>query len=151
PPAAMLVGVVLDDMLGTRSAPKPRQYLVYLGGFAVAAVLATIGASKLWPGSMFGAKPAADAKGSWPVALVMIGIAAAIFYAVVVWFQKKDEGAANATSEPPESDDDKSRNVHEQLMLGAATVAGAFATVLVGRDLAAKAEGSEMSGGVRLL
>jgi hypothetical protein len=36
-------------------------------------------------------------------------------------------------------------------MLGAAALAGTLATVLVGRDLAIKAEGTEVSGGIRLL
>ncbi len=42
-------------------------------------------------------------------------------------------------------------NRHEQLMFGAAALAAALATVLVGRDLALKAEGSEATGAIRLL
>ena len=164
PPAAMLVGIVLDDMLGRMPIARTRQLVTYLGGLALAAGIATIGASKFWPGSVFGAKPEAGASGSWIVALVMIGIAAALFAAAALMFKSgpEDEPESAVAQDPDKSPfrggvtvsepaDEKSRRLHEQLMLGAAALAGTLATVLVGRDLAMKAEGSDATGSIRLL
>lgn len=149
PPAAMLVGVVLDDMLGSATLAKPRRLALYLGGLALAAAVATVGASKLWPGSPFGPKPGAGASASFPIAAVLIAIGVALFAAVVILFRERaDEDAT--TSEPAVGVDGR-RSSHERLMLGAAAAAGAFATVLVGRDLALKAQGSEATGSIRLL
>jgi 4-amino-4-deoxy-L-arabinose transferase-like glycosyltransferase len=146
PPAAMLVGVVLDDMLGRGIAwGKPGKRIAYLGGLTLAAALATIGASKIWPGSIFGGKPDATATGSWAVALVMVGIGAAVFAASVVMFKASGDDTSEGNGE------ETRRHLHEQLMFGAAALAGTLATLLVGRDLSMKAEGTEVSGGVRLL
>ncbi len=166
PPAAMLVGVVLDDMLGRMPIARTKQLIVYLGGLALAGGIATIGASKLWPGSIFGAKPEAGSSGSLAVALVMIGIAAALFTAAVLMFRgaPEDEPASTTVAQDPskspfrggvtttgETPEDKSHRLHEQLMLGAAALAGTLATLLVGRDLAMKPEGSDQTGSIRLL
>jgi hypothetical protein len=43
------------------------------------------------------------------------------------------------------------RKRHEQLMLGGAALAAAVVTILIGRDLALKSEGTEGAGAVRLL
>jgi 4-amino-4-deoxy-L-arabinose transferase-like glycosyltransferase len=165
PPAAMLVGVVLDDMLG-RSAHwgKRSQMLAYLGGLTLAAVVATVGASKIWPGSIFGAKPEAGSAGSWGIAIVMVGIAVALFSAAVLMFRGSDRHVPSDVVPAPEkspfrggvamvgeADANNETNRHEQLMFGAAALAGALATLLVGRDLAMKAEAGEATGGIRLL
>ena len=167
PPAAMLVGVVLDDMLGRMPIARTKQLVVYLGGLALAGGIATIGASKIWPGSIFGAKPDANASGSWGVALVMIAIAVALFAAAALMFKSGPDDEPEpavmqdpskspfrggvTTSETRETLEEKNRRLHEQLMLGAAALAGALATVLVGRDLALKPVGSEQTGSIRLL
>jgi 4-amino-4-deoxy-L-arabinose transferase-like glycosyltransferase len=149
PPAAMLVGVVLDDMLG-RDIPwaKLGQRIAYLGGLVLAAAVATFGASKLWPGSIFGAKPAAGATGSVPLAIGLIVVGAAMFAAIAFKFRSDDDTPADANDV---DETERARTTHEQLMLGAAALVGTLATVLVGRDLALKAEGAEVSGGIRLL
>lgn len=166
PPAAMLVGVVLDDMLGRASVAQPKRLALYLGGLGIAAATATFGASKLWPGSIGGAKPATDAATSWLVAIVIFAIGAALFAAVVLIFRsdvKEDDSAGAVVSDPSrspfrgglalagESPEETRRRFHEQLMLGAAAFAGAFTTVLVGRDLAMKPAAGEASGAIRLL
>ncbi|MBX3262912.1 MAG: glycosyltransferase family 39 protein [Labilithrix sp.] len=169
PPAAMLVGVVLDDMLGRATTwAKPTQRAVYLGCLALAAGIATVGASKLWPGSPFGAKPDAGASGSVTVAVVMVAIGVALFVVAALMFKGSEAEPTVIVQDPGRSpfrgglatrSDDaadesvgtKRGHLHEQLMLGAAALAGAMATVLVGRDLAMKAEGSDATGGIRLL
>jgi 4-amino-4-deoxy-L-arabinose transferase-like glycosyltransferase len=165
PPAAMLVGVALDDMLGNITVGKPRQLATYLAGLAGATALATVGAAKLWPGSMFGAKPEAGASGSWLIALVVVAIAGALFAALVVSFRgtMSEPGETEVVADPSKSPfrggittaepsvTDRARRQHEQLMVGGACFAAALLTFLVGRDLAMKPEGAEMSGGIRLL
>ena len=47
PPAAMLVGIVLDDMLGRVTFQAPKKLALYLAGFALAATVTTMGASRL--------------------------------------------------------------------------------------------------------
>ncbi|MBX3216518.1 MAG: glycosyltransferase family 39 protein [Labilithrix sp.] len=169
PPAAMLVGVALDDMLGRATTwTKATQRAVYLGCLALAAGIATVGASKLWPGSPFGAKPDADATGSVAVAVVMIAIGVALFVVAALLFKGSDaeptvivqdpgkspfRGGLATRSDAPDDEpgDAKNGHLHEQLMLGAAALAGTLATILVGRDLAMKAAGSDATGAIRLL
>jgi hypothetical protein len=57
-------------------------------------------------------------------------------------------GGIAALGERPE---ETRRKNHEQLMLGAAALAGALGTALVGRDLAIKATSGEPPGAIRLL
>jgi 4-amino-4-deoxy-L-arabinose transferase-like glycosyltransferase len=150
PPAAMLVGVVFDDMLGKAQLGKPRELAKYLGGFALAAAIAVFGASKFWPGSIYGAKPDAQATGSWATAVVVLAIAAALFAAVVVSF-RRSSGRVGEVEKAPESTADAQRRSHEQLMVGGAALAAALVTILVGRDLALPTEGGEGAGAIRLL
>lgn len=157
PPAAMLVGVALDDMLGRVPLAKPRQLAFYLAGLGLAAAIATIGVSKLWPGSIGGAKPPAEAVAvtGWLLAVVLFAVGAALFTAVLLIFGSDAKAKGDAPSlfhdDSGELSEEARRHRHEQLMLGAAAFAGALATVLVGRDLAMKPEAGEPSGGVRLL
>jgi 4-amino-4-deoxy-L-arabinose transferase-like glycosyltransferase len=165
PPAAMLVGVVLDDMLGTAPVTKLRQLATYLGGLALAGGVAVVGASRFWPGSIFGAKPDAQATGSPAMAIVVLGLAAALFAAVVVSFRRRGaEGEpAMVKADPSQSpfrggvsletavSADAHRKSHEQLMLGGAALAAALITIVIGRDLALKSEGTEGAGAIRLL
>jgi|GEM_PF-283581 len=166
PPAAMLVGVVLDDMLGRASLPTTRRIL-YLGGLGFVVALATYGASRFWPGGITGWKPASDDTGSPLVAIVVLGIAIALFAAIVSSFRrdgKEEEPGVHAVVSDPnktpfrgglvevgEEPEEARRRLHERLMLGAAALAGVCATVLVGRDLSLPAEPGRTTGAIRLL
>ncbi len=57
PPVAMLVGVVLDDILGERPLVKKGMLPAYVGGLLLATGVATYGASRAWAGSVFGGAP----------------------------------------------------------------------------------------------
>jgi 4-amino-4-deoxy-L-arabinose transferase-like glycosyltransferase len=149
PPVAMLLGVVLDDMLGKAPALKAKQLAIYLGGLVLAAAIATVGASKFWPGAIGGTK-VDGGTGSWPVALVALGIAGAIFAAIVLTFRGANEREPDGATESQPAGESERRS-HEQLLIGGAAFAGALVTILVGRDLAMKAEGSEFAGAIRLL
>jgi 4-amino-4-deoxy-L-arabinose transferase-like glycosyltransferase len=135
PPAAMLVGVVLDDMLGQAPLPSTKSLIKYVGALTLAGLVATLGASRWLGGSIFGAK--SDAPGSPMIAIVGIVIGAAIFAAVAATWKERASADEDAVQH------------HESLMLGAAAVAGALFLALVGRDLATP--GGETSGGIRLL
>lgn len=144
PPTAMLVGVVLDDMLGRAPLARGRGLLLYGGGLALAVTVATLGAAQIWPGSFFGAKPDAEATGSWLVAAAGLVLAGALFAAVASRFRAAPE-------EELDSPEEARRERHEELMLGAAALAAALVTVLVGRDLALAGEGTRAPGAIRLL
>ena len=169
PPAAMMVGVVLDDALeGAGSAGKGR-VIPYGAGMIVGMGLVVLGLSRLFPGSFFGTKlgaqqtELADPSFALGAGLVLAGIGA---LAATV---KLLGGEPETTSAPlPEvkrvestpyrgglaqtsgAPDDEGRT-HETLMLGGAAVAGAMLLVLVGRDLATKPPGSDQPGAIRLL
>lgn len=144
PPAAMLVGIVLDDMLGKANLPRAGRLAAYGGGLVVATGLAVWGAMHFWPGGVLGAKPEAGTGGSPAIAIVALVVSAALFVALAKLFPIATHDDADAIAEIR-------RDEHEQLMLGAASLAGVFAIVLVGRDLSLRAEAGEMTGAIRLL
>ncbi len=165
PPIAMLIGVALDDMIGNDPLAQPQKLAMYIGGLAVAAVIAVFGAASIWPGSIMG-KKLENASGSVFMGGVVIAIGVALFSAVILLFRdrtppQKTEGTiVQAPGQSPfrggvvvegESAEETRRRFHEQLMLGACTIAGALLTILVGRDLATKPEGADQPGAIRLL
>jgi len=148
PPAAMLVGVVLDDVLGDRPLVKRGMAPFYALGLGVGAALATYGASRAWAGSVFGAAPGANAEGHFGTAIIVgfVGFAVAALVAFALRSPESDEAkVAEATVE------ESRRLSHEQLMVAGAALLGAFVLVLVGRDLVIKPEGSDQPGAIRLL
>ena len=172
PPAAMLVGVVLDDVLGERPLVKRGLMPVYAVGLGVGAAIATYGASRAWPGSVFGAAPGAGAEGSFGLAVIVgfVGLAVA---SLVAFALRSPEGVDNlpgrrlsATPDVSPSDvspsrggvkvesetvEESRRRSHEQLMVAGAAFLGALVLVLVGRDLVIKPEGADQPGAIRLL
>jgi hypothetical protein len=127
------------------------------------------GLVKIWPGSIFGAKPEGNETFSTAHMVIIFGVVttvAGIVFAITVRIfgnTSEDEPSQVLVQDPDKSPfrggigsvgepaEETRRRLHEGLMLGAAAFAGALATLLVGRDLAMKPEGAEMSGGIRLL
>lgn len=162
PPAAMLVGIMLDDMLGRVSLTQAGKLPIYLGGLAFAAAVAVFGASRLWFGSVFGTEVAPPTPAVMPgqplvepaqisrgqialgVFLLLAGVGVAI--AIVRALRAPDEEAPHEA----EGEEERLRRTHEQTMLGAAAVAAAAITLLIGRDLA-RSGGTDGSGAIRLL
>jgi len=164
PPVAMLIGVVLDDILGPRPLVKKGMWPAYVGGLLVTTAIATYGVSRLWPGSVLGAAPATGATGSTPVALVVGGVGLALTLLVALALRSNDERdearMAVAVDVTPyrggvkvedEAVEEKRRRGHEELMIAGAAVLSALVIVLVGRDLVIKPEGSDQPGAIRLL
>jgi 4-amino-4-deoxy-L-arabinose transferase-like glycosyltransferase len=170
PPAAMLIGVVLDDVLGDKPLVRRGAFPLYAVGLGVGAALATWGASRAWPGSVFGGVPAPGAQGSLVVAIAVAGVGIVVTAVAAFLFQsppsENDDAnvparrVAAAPDVSPyrggvkvegESIEEARRRGHEQLMIAGATLLGALVLVLVGRDLVIKPEGSDQPGAIRLL
>jgi 4-amino-4-deoxy-L-arabinose transferase-like glycosyltransferase len=164
PPAAMLTGILLDRMLGANELAKPGRVelqlrgrrlgsipplLVYLAGLGVGALLLVYGFSRLFPGWISGFVPehatVQSARPGSPIVAtvsILIGLAAAIGAG---WkFGQSDESVDT-------SSDTTSTRKHEELMLGAVGIAAAIVVALVGRDLAAKSDASDVVGQARLI
>jgi 4-amino-4-deoxy-L-arabinose transferase-like glycosyltransferase len=165
PPAAMLVGVVLDDMLGRISLTSLQRLPLYLGGLLVAAIMAVYGASRFWYGNIFGTDVAPTILANQPppehgqisggqitlgVFLLVAGIGVAIAIIRALKSSPETETADAAAAETM-SEEDLRRRMHEQTMLGAAAFAAAAITLIVGRDLARRNDAVDGSGAIRLL
>jgi 4-amino-4-deoxy-L-arabinose transferase-like glycosyltransferase len=169
PPTAMLVGIALDEMMGKGSlVPSGRSLVLFLGSAVVLALLAVFGVSLAWPGTFLGNKPA-----SGELAGAMPRIALAVTFAVIggiitwlrVFYTKEPEPQGRAVPTvtggtpfrggvvmvPGSTDVLVRQKRHVELVVGAAVVAGLFALVLVGRDLAAKGESADQPGAIRFL
>lgn len=155
PPMAMLIGIVLDDMLGKRGLGDVKRIVPNLALIAVGSALAVYGVSTLFPQTLFGDKvmppnplpPNYDyyapkftlAFAAFPVG--MVAVLAGIFMSATPAKKPAPGGA----------DDDADRRTHEHVMLGGAAFAGALLLLLVGRDLTGKPESPDQPGAIRLL
>ncbi len=172
PPAAMLVGVVLSDMLGERTIAKPGRLAGYLAGVTSGLVIALVGVVRYTTGSIFGTKDmtaplptsplvgkeALEAAGvgkdhAIGIGLVLLGVVVLVACARALRASPADDAAAQTEAGlvPGNSPDDIRRRMHERLMVGGATVAGAFLLLLVVRDLVIKPDGADQPGAIRLL
>lgn len=164
PPVAMLIGVVLDDILGTKPLVKNGQGLLYAGGLLLSTALLAWGASHMWPGSVFGNAPEVGATGSTSIAIVSIVIGLTLTALVAFALQAPTDEDMRpltvATDTTPyrggakhegELTSETRRRSHEQLMIAGAVVLAAAVIVLVGRDLVIKPEGADQPGAIRLL
>jgi len=151
PPVAVLVGIVLDDMIGKRRLADPGRLAAYLAGITAGATLLVVGIARLQPGSFFGIKPGgrlADPSVLWGVLLAVAGAGLGAG-AVKLFASKKD--ANDEPSEGEATPTDVDRGAHAARMLGAGAVAGALVLVLVARDLIIKPENADQPGAIRLL
>jgi 4-amino-4-deoxy-L-arabinose transferase-like glycosyltransferase len=152
PPVAMLLGVLLDDVLGDKPLVKRGSLPMYMLGLAISAAVATYGFARLWDGGIWGTS---KSHASLSLALVIagLGIGGAIIVARRAAEKTGDDTTGWHEGMRVESEEDaKRRASHDSLMLGGAAVLAALVTALVGRDLALKPEGtSDQPGAIRLL
>jgi 4-amino-4-deoxy-L-arabinose transferase-like glycosyltransferase len=143
PPVAMLIGVVLDDMIGRRKLAQGGALAAYLVGMFGGVALMTLGVARTQAGSFLGTKPDGHlADGALTMGAVLF-VAGALLTAGTVWlFRAKDDAA------PVEEDGNRA---HTSRMLAAGAVAGGLLLVLVARDLVIKPEGADQPGAIRLL
>ena len=168
PPIAMLIGIVLDDMLGRNDTSSPRFPLI---GVALGGALTAVVVIVSWKadGSVWGDKGKAFAS----IDKIMLGVALAaipIALAATRLFNKPaivslpeaelEKGAdptipyrgAPGVSKDEERIAERDRiRMHEHLMWSAAAIAGMFVVLLVGRDLSSKPEGADQPGAIHLL
>jgi 4-amino-4-deoxy-L-arabinose transferase-like glycosyltransferase len=145
PPIAILIGVVLDEMLGKERLARKGSLALYLGGLTAASALLVLGAARLLPGSFFGARPDGHLTDpSFLLGGLMLAAGAALVIAVVYWLQCKDTPA----EEPAESTESAA---HASRMMAGGAVAAALLLVVVGRDLIFKPDNAPQPGAIRLL
>jgi 4-amino-4-deoxy-L-arabinose transferase-like glycosyltransferase len=142
PPVAMLIGVVLDDLIGKRPLARPGSLVAYIGGIAAGAALAVLGITRVQAGSFLGTKP--DGRLTDPsivMAVVLTAAAVAIVFVAIRAFGAKEA--------PAEADDDA--RAHASRMLAGGAASAGMLLVLVTRDLVIKPEGADQPGAIRLL
>ncbi len=142
PPIGMLIGVVLDDMIGDRPIAAPRSLTQYLVATTAGIALAVFGIARTQAGSFFGTKPEgrlADPSVVVGALLVAVGVAAVI--AAVRFFGAKV---------PSEGEEDEA-SAHASRMLAGGAAAAALLLVLVARDLIIKPDNADQPGAIRLL
>lgn len=163
PPVAMLIGVVLDDMLGDGSPARRGSLPAYLVGLTGGVVLAVIGIADMLPGSIFGTKP--DGKLSDPsigmgVFLVLAGVVVVVLATRLFGARASAEapsananeaalGVGAAGTAGDESDGQASAFTSRMLAAGAG--ASALLLILIARDLVIKPENADQPGAIRLL
>jgi hypothetical protein len=142
PPVAMLIGVMLDDMLGSGSPAKRGGLPAYLLGLTGGITLMVIGVSRTQAGSFFGVKPDGQLpSASLAMSAVLIVAGAAMVAVFVMTFRAKD-GARG---------EDDEAGAHTARMLAAGTVGAALLLVVVTRDLGIKPENADQPGAIHLL
>jgi 4-amino-4-deoxy-L-arabinose transferase-like glycosyltransferase len=144
PPVAMLIGVVLDDVLGRGEPADGRRLPQYLAGLVAGLSLLVYGVARTQPGSFFGFKGiASPLMAPSPVlGAVWIVVGAAIVVATIVAFRARE------TNDPDAGD---ASGGHVGRMLAAGAVAGALLLIVVARDLITKGESADQPGAIRLL
>jgi 4-amino-4-deoxy-L-arabinose transferase-like glycosyltransferase len=152
PAIALLVGVVLDDMLGSGQPARRGSLPLYVGGLVAGTALMVVGITRMLPGSVFGVKPdghLADPSIGLGVALLVVGAAITVFF--VRWLRADGGAGAETPATALSSDAEALDASHASRMLAAGSVAGALLLVVVGRDLILKPEGADQPGAIRLL
>ncbi len=174
PPAAMLLGVTLDEIVGDGELLPKRGRLLFLAGMLCSMALAVAGLARFWPGSIWGDKGehSDPPPPSYAIGAILLAVGIGLFVFCVRAFRLESAPAADERPEPPASTDggapyrgdpeaqaeraalvreDERRRGHEQLMLSGAALAGALLLGLVGRDLAIKPDNADQPGAIRLL
>jgi 4-amino-4-deoxy-L-arabinose transferase-like glycosyltransferase len=152
PPIALLIGVVLDDMLGTGPLVKRGAMPLYLGGLAASATLLVMGVARFLPGSIFGTKPdgrMADPSIGIGVVLLLLGAGVAVL--IVRQLRCLDEAVVVPTDDAAVAADSADASAHTSRMIAAGAVAAALLLVVVGRDLIITPQGADQPGAIRLL
>lgn len=146
PPVAMLIGVVLDDMLGKLEVADWKKLVPNVALLAVGSALAVYGISTLFPQTFLGNKvtppPGVDPYTPHLTASLSASLTGAIAIAAALFLLPQT---------PRSEEEDDPRRTHEHLMLAGAAFAGGLLVLLVGRDLTGKPDSADQPGAIRLL
>ena len=151
PPVAMLIGIVLDDMIGRRRLAESGALPAYLAGITAGATLLVVGIARTQAGSFFGIKPdgkLGEPSMAWGLVLAAAGFGIGALFVRLFGCKEGTSDVATAGDTAP-AGGDESR--HASRMLAAGAVAGALVLVLVARDLIIKPENADQPGAIRLL
>lgn len=170
PPAAMLVGVVLDDALKRTGTFQKDRVIPYGAGLLVGAALLVYGVARHFPGSVFGTKlgpqqtellesAAWVGRAAIAAGVLVVGATIAFFHRASTESESSVLGEVKRVEKSPyrggitaaEEDEATARAPHEALMIAGAAVGGAMLLVLIGRDLGTKPIGADQPGAIRLL
>jgi 4-amino-4-deoxy-L-arabinose transferase-like glycosyltransferase len=147
PPTAMLIGVVLDDMIGRRTVAARGALPAYLLGVMGGMTLMVLGVTRMQPGSFFGLKPDGHlANPSIAMGVVLSAAGAGMTMLFVLLFRCKD-----ATSDTDSREEEDVGAAHTSRMLAAGAVAAGLLLAVVARDLVVQAQGADQPGAIRLL
>jgi hypothetical protein len=146
----MLVGCVLDDMLGppeTAEGAENQSWGLYLAGLAAGVAVTVIGVSRFLPGAFLGKKPDGHLLDASPViGSILLAVGVGLVVASVVLLRP---GARAKDAEP--KGEAAFLEAHRSAMLGGLAFCAGIALVLVTRDLVIKPENSDQPGAIRLL
>jgi hypothetical protein len=144
----MLIGVVLDDALGTQPLASRKKLGLYLVGLAAGSAAMVYGAARTMPGAFFGFKsPESPLTPPAPVLGVVALLLGAALTVVTIRFLRAD-GKGPAAPES-EAVDLEVENPHGSRMVAAGSIAGALLLIVVGRDLVVRS--GDQPGAIRLL
>jgi len=144
PPVAMLIGVVLDDMLGRWQLPRGAALARYLFGMLTGMTLLVLGLARSQPGSFVGVKPDGHLAAPSMAMAALLVIAGAVIVGFCVYLFPAKAPDATGVDEPLEI-------THASRMLGAGAIASALVLVVVARDLIIKPENGDQPGAIHLL
>ena len=143
PPVAMLIGAVLDDMIGDKELPTGIALAKYVAGLLTGVTLLVVGVTRFLPGSFLGTKP----DGHLPAASLAVGLTVSLVgVAVLAGFAFRIARAPRRDGEPIDRESE-----HASHMLAAGAVAAALVLIVVGRDLVIKPENGDQPGAIHLL
>jgi 4-amino-4-deoxy-L-arabinose transferase-like glycosyltransferase len=144
PPVAMLIGVVLDDMLGRWQLPRAAALVRYLLGMLAGMTVLVIGVARSQPGSFVGIKPDGHLAAPSIAMAALLVIGGAVIVGLCVYLFPADALAATGEEEHIEI-------THASRMLGAGAIASALVLIVVARDLIIKPENGDQPGAIHLL
>jgi 4-amino-4-deoxy-L-arabinose transferase-like glycosyltransferase len=164
PPAAMLTGILLDRMLGTTCLAKSgtarigfggrtffnaSQLALYFVGLGLGTLSLLYGFTRLFPGWISGFVPEhATVQTARPAAPIVAAVYIVVGLVLAIAAGWRFGRGDTPSDEPP----DVARvRRHEDLLLGGTAVAAAIVVAMVGRDLSAKSDASDVPGQSRLI
>jgi 4-amino-4-deoxy-L-arabinose transferase-like glycosyltransferase len=145
PPVAMLIGLVLDDMLGDRPLAQRGTLALYLLGLLGGVTLLVVGVAWTQPGSFMGFKRPESplAPGAPVLGAALFAGGAALIGAVAFLLRPLDESTVRRP--------DDAAGAHASRMLAGGSVAAGLLLVVVARDLIFRGESADQPGAIRLL
>jgi 4-amino-4-deoxy-L-arabinose transferase-like glycosyltransferase len=160
PPVAMMVGILLDRMLGERELAPRERLAPYLALTLTSALLLVYGTLRMFPGSIsgrvFDGKPPGP---SLVLGITSLAFGIAAFVAAAILWGKRGAKvavaggavlAAPAGAGSPDSNGSEASERFDSILIGALAIASAVVIALAGRDMFTTVRG-DIDGQARLV